>query len=353
MEQMSDILLLVDYRRCFYSTTRPREIGMDLDALRRAFAKHGITLTIRTFQEVNFRDDDFRGKYVLYQSSEDTGLLYKDFIEDVLLGISLSGGLLIPDFYKFRAHHNKVFMEILRDLSPEEAVQSCRAWYYGALEELLENRETHEGKRVLKSSSGSGSNGVVLAQSGRDLVRLARRISRSYHAVDWIKDRLKWALRPWHRRMSHHRKKFVVQEYLADLQDDYKVLVYHDKYYLLRRRIKKGDFRASGSGLFSWLEAPPAGLLDFAEGVHQSFDVPMSSLDIAQRDSYCHLLEFQFLHFGPLTLEQSDFYFRRMAGAWTRVEGKSVVEQEFARSVARYTEGAIHRPGHMQETGET
>jgi len=337
-----DILLLVDYRRCFYSTTRPKEFSMDLDALRLAFERHGVTLTTKTFREVNLRDDDFRGLYVLYQSSEDTGSLYKDFIEDILLGIRLSGGVLIPDFYKFRAHNNKVFMEVLRDISSDEAVRSSRAWYHGTLEELLENEQALDGRRVLKTSSGSGSKGVFLARSGRELKRHARRVSRSYHLVDWIKDQVKKALRPYYIPISHHRKKFVVQEFIADLRDDYKVLVYHDKYYVLFRRTKKGDFRASGSGLFSWPKDPPAGLLDFAERVHLSFGVPMSSLDIVQRDAHYHLLEFQFLHFGPLTLEQSGYYFTKNAGAWTRVEGKSIVEEEFARSVVQYIRHVIH-----------
>lgn len=335
---MTDILLLIDYRRGFYSTTRPREISMDLTALSRAFAQHGVTLTIKEFGEVDFRQDDFRGKYVLYQSSEDTGSFYKDFIEDVLLGISLAGGQLIPDFYKFRAHHNKVFMEIMRDLSAEDSVRSCRAWVYGTLEDLRQNPPTPQARHVLKASGGSGSRGVYLAGSRRELIRRARSISRTYHPVDWIKDQVKRLIRPYYRRISHHRRKFVVQEFLPDLEDDYKVLVYHDRYYVLRRRTKEGDFRASGSGLFSWPDPPPAGLLDFAERIHRSFDVPMSSLDIAHRDGQCHLIEFQFVLFGPLTLEQSHFHFVKDSGVWTRVDGTAVVEEEFVRSVVAYIE---------------
>ena len=79
----------------------------------------------------------------------------------------------------------------------------------------------------------------------------------------------------------------------------------------------------------------------------------MSSLDIAQRDSHFHLLEFQFVHFGPLTLEQSEFYFTRNAGAWTRIEGTSVVEEEFARSVTQFMNYRIHLPEHVPEAGAT
>jgi len=49
-----------------------------------------------------------------------------------------------------------------------------------------------------------------------------------------------------------HRSKFIVQEFIPDLSNDWKVLVFWDKYYVLRRKNRPNDFRASGSGLFSF-----------------------------------------------------------------------------------------------------
>jgi hypothetical protein len=335
------VLLLIDYRGCFYSTTRPKELSMDLDALVRAFAARGTELVIRRFADVDFREDDFRGRYVLYQSSEDSGGHYRDFIEDILLGISLAGGILIPDFAKFRAHENKVFMEILRSLSTSEDVRSCQATGFGTLEDFLDVVDRIDGPRVLKASSGSGSKGVRLARSNSDLRKVAKRLSRSLVPLDWLKDRVKGLIRPEHRSISHHRRKFIVQNFIAGLAEDYKVLAYHDRYYVLRRQIRDGDFRASGSGRFTWPETPPPGMLDFAEQVHESFAVPLSSLDLARSDSGYHLLEFQFVQFGPLTLEGSEFFFVREGNEWVRTNQPSVLEDEFARAITAFVGGQL------------
>ena len=136
--------------------------------------------------------------------------------------------------------------------------------------------------------------------------------------------------------MSLHRKKFILQEFLPGLESDFKILVYYDRYYVLHRQNRTGDFRASGSGIFDLPEEPGDQLLDFAERVHRSFDVPMSSLDIARTGKELRVLEFQFLHFGPLTMEQAAFFFMKQNGRWTRIEQSSIVEEEFARSVVMY-----------------
>lgn len=320
----------------FHSTARARELGMDLDSLVKSFLKHGMTAEVREFSDIDFRLAEFKGKYVVYQSSEDRGLLYKDFIEDILLGVVLSGGILIPDFYKFRAHHNKVFMEVLRDVSSERLVQGVSCTYYGSLEEFRRKQPDVQKGMVIKASAGTGSRGVSLVRTFTDAMSASRRVSRSFHLVDWIKETIKRLSRPYHKRMSHHRRKFILQEFLPDLQSDFKILVYHDRFYVLQRQNRAWDFRASGSGMFDWPEEPGDELLDFAERVHRSFDVPMSSLDVARTENEFRVLEFQFLHFGPLTMEKAAFFFMIQDGRWVRIKQPSVVEEEFARSVALY-----------------
>ena len=103
--------------------------------------------------------------------------------------------------------------------------------------------------------------------------------------MDVIKEHIK----RWRRRKmgyvpySMHRQKFLVQEFIPGLQGDFKVLVYWDRYYVVSRNNRPGDFRASGSGLLTWPEDPPGGLLEYAQRVFNHFRVPMISLDIAMR----------------------------------------------------------------------
>jgi hypothetical protein len=133
----------------------------------------------------------------------------------------------------------------------------------------------------------------------------------------------------------------VSQTFIPELSGDFKVLVYWDKYYVLGRRNRPADFRASGSGLFSWPEEPPLDLLDYAKRVFDYFKVPVISLDIALSGDTPVLIEFQFVNFGPLTMEHSHWYFvQSEQNSWKKVEGKSMPEVEFARSVVRYFEAA-------------
>jgi len=117
---------------------------------------------------------------VLYQSSEDPDLRYKDYVEDVLLGLGLAGALLVPSYVHFRAHHNKVFMEILRDTSGFEAIQSIQSRVYGTCEELKAQTNSVVYPAVIKPGAGSRSYGVQLCVDQDSLLRVARLISRSF-----------------------------------------------------------------------------------------------------------------------------------------------------------------------------
>lgn len=115
---MMQLLILLDYRSHFYSSTRARGDTMDVEAVKAGFEQLGYSVLVQHYSDLNFCNSNWTDTLVLYQSSEDPSLLYKDYIEDVLLGLQTQGAILIPRFEKFRAHHNKVFMEILRKTIP-------------------------------------------------------------------------------------------------------------------------------------------------------------------------------------------------------------------------------------------
>lgn len=109
---------------CSISSTKEVAGSMDIAKIKMLFEKQGYSVEIEKFSDVNFKSEKYNNFFVLYQSSEDPNLRYKGYIEDILIGLELIGAVLIPDFYKFRAHHNKVFMEILRDVSGCSLIQN-------------------------------------------------------------------------------------------------------------------------------------------------------------------------------------------------------------------------------------
>jgi hypothetical protein len=332
------IIVLVDYRGHFWSSVRKNDIGMDLEVLEATFAELGFTLEFMRFPEVDLRRRSFAGLPVLYQSSEDRGSLYKGYIEDIVLGLMLQGAVPVPHFACLRAHHNKVFMEILRDVSSEPRLQGVGSRTFGTLEDYEHYHEKTDVTQVIKSAEGSSSLGVALLDGAGARRRLPRKLSRSYHLVDAAKNRAKIHLRPWYAAKSNHRRKFIVQDFVAGLSGDFKVLIYWDRYYVLQRSNRKNDFRASGSGLFEYRRDLPTGLLDFVRAVFRSFEVPCISIDVAWTGSEFIPLEFQFVLFGSYTLVRSPFYFvaAESGDGWTVVEEPSQLEEVFARSVAAF-----------------
>lgn len=328
--------ILLDYRNTFYSSTRKVAGSMDVQKIKDLFEGKGYDVEIEKFLNIDFRSSKYTGSFILYQSSEDPDLRYKDYIEDVLLGLMLKGAILIPDFHKFRAHHNKVFMEILRDVSEFSLIQNIVSEKYGTLDEFRDSLKKHIFPSVIKPGFGSKSSGVGLAQSVEESLQISRKIARSYSLIN-LKRFIRGILSGrGHKSISNYRKKFIVQNFVPGLSHDYKILVYDNRFYVLRRDNRSGDFRASGSGLLSFPKDIPNGLLDYAEKIFHFFNTPFISLDIAVRNNEIFLLEFQFLSFGQYALEKSSFFFRKMASRWVKIEETPDLEKIFVDAVDVY-----------------
>lgn len=334
---MNKFLLLSDYNYQFWLKTNYKEESVDTGLLKEELCKLGYNVVCKRFSEIDFQSDSYAGFYVFYQSSEDPDLLYQSFIEDILLALKTQGAVLIPDFIYFRAHHNKVFMEMMRQMMGTAGINNLKAWYFGTFEDYIKSVKLDRNKKyVFKLASGAQSKKVYLIKNTKGFYRIPFKKSRSFNLYYWAIDQIKPFLKktyPGYRKKSHNRRKFIVQEFIPDLKGDFKVLVFFDRLYVLRRRTKQNDFRASGSGLFDFLNDVPFTLLDFSMEVFGCFKVPFVSLDIAMKDNEFYLLEFQFVHFGTYTAEKAPFHFMRIDENWQIVEESVQIESEYARAI--------------------
>jgi hypothetical protein len=344
---MKNILLLVDYRDQFWLKTEYKEQSVDVNLLATEFERLGYAVSIKSFNQIDFLKENFKGFYVFYQSSEDPGLVYKSYIADILLGLKLNGAILIPDFEYFTADHNKVFMEILRMTKGNQQMNQLWSKIFGTYEEFKNDKRLVPGhKYVFKLSSGTQSKAVKLLDSKRNFYSIPRIQSLSFNFYYWLVDQIKPFLGksyPGYKRKSHHRKKFIIQEYISGLTGDYKVLVFDNKVFVLYREIRPNDFRASGSGKFSYLRNIPHGLLDFSIVTYKCFDVPFISLDVAIKDEKFYLLEFQFVHIGTYTAEKSPFHFQKIDGAWKIIDTTIIIETEYAEAIHSFIANAQQR----------
>jgi len=320
-----------------------------VDRIKKIFYERGYDLIIKKFHDLDFTKLEFKDTFILYQSSEDRGLHYKDYIEDVLLGLMMNGAILIPSFPLFRAHHNKVFMEILRNSIKLGGSYKIYSKCFGTYEEFKQDINNQPEILVMKPASGARSSGVKLKIGHSSQLRYARKLARTFNLLDYMKMIVNSFIKEEYRKKSLYRRKFVVQEFIPNLDEDFKILVYGEKYYVLERKVRKNDFRASGSGIFSYPLVPPSGLLDFANDIFSSFQVPFISLDIAKSNNRFILIEFQFLNFGNYTIEHSNFYFKKTDYVtWIKIEEIPDLEREIVESISRFLDNYHHSYDHNE-----
>ena len=335
---MNNIYLLTDYKGYFSSkyTANPYRSGMDKKLLSEFFKDNGYNAIFLSYPEIDFRDNDYKNEIFLYTSSEDIGGYYKDYIEDILLGLELRGAKLIPDYKYFRAHNNKVFMEILRDISDNMDIHNIKSKYFGTKEDAEKYIEDKNKNFVIKTFSGATSIGVTSSKNQNDFEDKIKRVSKPKNLFYDTWDFVRAIKHKGYIKESHNRKKFIVQNMIEGLKNDWKVLIFGKKYYVLYRGVRDNDFRASGSGKFEYIEKLPEGFLDYCEKIYNFFNVPNLSIDIGFDGKQFYLFEFQAIYFGTHTLDTSPYYYIKKNNKWEIIYEKSIVEKEYVNSVIYY-----------------
>ena len=337
------LTVLIDYKEQFYCAHKKTQRFTDLERTGALFAQAGIEQVVRRFEDLDFAREDFRDQPVWYQSSQDRGLHYKSFIEDVLLGLQLQGAVLLPAFHLFRAHHNKVFLEILRDLSGAPRIQRLRSLRFGTYEAFDRVADSLPYPQVLKGAAGDSGRAVRLVTSPRQARREARRLSYAFTPGDEL-DNLKKSIqyRDWVPH-SRYRCKFIAQPFVPGLENDFRVQAYGHRdgphYVVMRREIHPRSINASGGkGARTWPEHLPDGLLDLAEEVFQRFPAPFASMDLMHDGHDLYLGEVQYLRYGTYATTHAPHVWQRRDGAWHRVVGPRQWEAELVQAVIWYLE---------------
>lgn len=332
------IYLVSDYKGHFGSKYNdfPYRSGFDQQILCQLFKKDNFDAIFINPSDPQIKGINFTQEIVLYTSQEDKDLHFKSFLEDFINYVSLKGAKVIPSLQLFRAHENKVFFEMLRDTMDNPVVKNINSDWYGTYEDFVARSAEYIYPIVIKSFNGSMSRGVKLAKNQKEALRAVYEISRSDDLNLRTRDGFRFIRHSGYIKESWNRKKFLVQEFIPGLSFDYKVLIYGSKYYVIKRDVKPGDFRASGMGRLSFVSDIPDGLLDFSEACFAAFKAPHASFDIACSGHRFYLLEAQFVYFGTYTIECSNFYFVRGNDKWEKIETGSVLEEEYVNSIIQF-----------------
>lgn len=338
---MIKVNCIIDYKGKFESKvpSKPYNTGFDKDLLKKYCHQFGMEINYLNFSDIDFKNN-YENDIFVYTSSEDYGLYYKSYIEDVIFGLEEAGALVIPKAKYLRAHHNKVYMEILRSIILQDT--SINSKHFGTLEELLANEKSLNYPLVVKPAIGSSSRGVGLVQNKSELIKHVKKISQINDYIGILQDYglyiKKKLQRDIYKRDSIYKRKFIIQNFIKGLSNDWKVLIYGDKYYVLKRKNSKNDFRASGSGLFEIGEIKniPDGLFDYAKRIYKKLNVPQLSIDIAFDGKQFYMIEFQALSFGTLTQTIAPHYFKQVNDEWEEINEIHDLEEVYAMSLYQF-----------------
>ena len=339
---MKNIYLLTNHRGAFgnkYKAT-PYHSGMDKEKLFKHFMKYRYNTVFVSPSEIDFRDKKYINSIVLYTTTEDNKEYYKLYLEDIVLGLETLGAIVLPNFTCLKSHHNKVFMEILRDLQDFEPLNNIKTQKFGTLEEFQKHFKKTEDNVVVKMASGASSLGVFLGKGYSDLLSKVKRASKTLHIKQDIKEFIRKIRHKNYIPVSSHRNKFITQNFIPNLTKDWKVLVYNNRYYIFERPVRENDFRASGSGkekyLFGEKANHPEGIFDYVESIYEKLNVPMLSIDIAYANNQFYTLEFQFTGFGTSGQQLSHNYFIKEDKNWVPVYEKIDLEEVYVDSIMSY-----------------
>jgi glutathione synthase/RimK-type ligase-like ATP-grasp enzyme len=254
---MREILILTDYKGIFGSKqfSPTYRGGMDVNLIVELFGERGYNVEIKNIFKIETDEISEKRPIVLYTSSEDKNGLYKSYIEDIIFHLEKCNYYVLPSYAYLRAHNNKVAMELIRERSKLECIKTVKSRYYGAIEELNEDIENITFPVVIKSSSGAMSRGVVKANNPEELIRKAKTISRSLNVKHDIKEMLrKLKYLSKYKIESFHRYKFIIQNFIEGLENDWKILVYGNKCFVLYRGNRKMIFVQAEAEYFYFIK---------------------------------------------------------------------------------------------------
>jgi glutathione synthase/RimK-type ligase-like ATP-grasp enzyme len=330
--------------------------SMDINKIKDYFVSKDFTVEIYKFSEFNLCLD-YKGVCILYQTSEAPGSFYKRYIEDMVYFLEKQGAITLPSHKLLLAHHNKIFMEFWRSGFSDESLKTVKCWCYGS---WVDAKNFNGGfPVVIKQASSSGGEGVFLATSRKEFTRKVKKagkivIADSVSGIfnSYIKRQAKKIILYFSPEKSKYLKyditplstSLIIQTFIPGLSGDYKILFFGGKYYMMYRKNRQHDFRASGSGSFFPVpEKEHEGLLNFARKLAGEIDFPIIGMDIGFDGNNYHLLEFQVIHIGTSALHRSKYWHEYTNGKWVKYDGLSNLEEEFSRAIHKYIESKAQR----------
>ncbi|WP_217519051.1 ATP-grasp domain-containing protein [Vibrio metschnikovii] len=264
---------------------------------------------------------------------------YKIAVFDVAFEVYRRGGILVPGIDSYLAHENKYFQEMYKSRAGI-ATPSAK------LLSTSNSDSTFSLPAVIKPYSGFGSQGVQLAKSKSEFKSVIHSNMSNYVFEKFnVREIAKRIIKYFVKFPNEYPKKVgrvVIQGFIPNLKHDWKVLVFGDRAFALKRFTRENDFRASGSGNFDYSSLASEGLIEFAFKTRESLGVPFVSLDVAESAEGFSIIEYQSVHFGLATAMNAQRFYTLNSGdiVITDCQGADV-EKLYAKSIIDFMSGEL------------
>jgi len=339
------IVLLTGYDR-FFGQTRKPWVSMNVDRMLPILRQNGYEVEEYEFHQIANRQVEIRNAVVLYTFSQRANL--RRYIQDVVRFLDEGSNLLLPSYDLLRCHENKGYQELFR---PKVGLERPRGYYFSSKREIRSYDLRYP--LVLKAIEGSNAKGVSLVHNDAEL----KQKIRSWEPGTGIWTRLGFFRRKYLRRKKYYAEYpdynnridysqyrdyitpetgFILQEYVSELDHDYRISVFGDRYYVVKRMTRENDFRASGAKRFIVDFQIDPEMLDFAKEVYSRFKTPWLSIDIAQKNGQFYIFEYQALHFGINAIVKNRGFYRSENGDWQFIPGIHPIEEEIADGLIKF-----------------
>lgn len=236
------------------------------------------------------------------------------FAKELLFSVESSGKQVFPDFRTVWHFDDKLGQKYLFEAA---GIPHAHAYAFYSKKEAMEWAAKTTFPKVFKLRNGSSSDNVKLVKSKKAAKKLIRRSFgrgfKQYEGWSNLKERyrkyrdgqlearelVKGVCRLFYptdyARLTGREKGYVYfQDFIAGNDSDIRVFVIGDKAYALIRKVRNGDFRASGSGEVLF------------EREHFSDEVVKLAFDITEKlQTQCLAFDFVLKNGRPLVLEIS------------------------------------------------
>ena len=339
------IYLLIDYKGHHSSKfdAVPYKSGMDLDKIIELLQSGRHEVRRVSAPELVKKTFD-KNDAVVLTSSEEPGMEYKYFIDDITCFLQEAHCVVYPPPSLLFSNNNKSLMTMMSESLFHESSLRIPAEVVGCQSELEDylGRSDVEFPVVVKLPSGAMSKNVFKADTASQLRSIYRKNAVKTPFLERMRELIRARKYPGYRVNDRFTGRLVIQEFIPDLACDYKVLKFGSRFFILRRNVRANDFRASGSGLaeFGSQCEVPDGIFIATNSVAAKLKTNMLSVDFALYKNQLRLIEYQGIHFGTLGHLRADIHYEEVGGDFIKRNGKPELEEIYVDCIMTYLEHA-------------